>query len=131
MTRDGGTTWTSVEAGLKGVPANTWIPHLEPSRFDPGHRVRGLRQPPALRLDPVRVQDDDYGKTWTSLGTPDLRGYALVIVQDVVQKDLLFLGTEFGLYASTDGGRRWPTSRRRSRPLPSWTWPSIPASTTS
>ena len=36
VTRDGGATWTSVEGDLKGVPANTWIPHIEPSRFDAG-----------------------------------------------------------------------------------------------
>src|SRR5262249_13580597 len=56
---------------------------------------------------PYVFKTTDYGKTWTSLGTSDLRGYALVIVQDVVEKDLLFVGTEFGLYVSTDGGRRF------------------------
>ena len=96
-----------MEAGLKGVPANTWIPHLEPSRFDPGTAFVVFDNHRRSDWTPYVFKTTDYGKTWTSLGTSDLRGYALVIVQDVVQKDLLFLGTEFGLYVSTDGGRRW------------------------
>ncbi len=107
VTRDGGGTWMSVEAGLKGVPAHTWIPHLEPSRFDPATAFVVLDNHRRSDWTPYVFKTTDYGKTWTSLGTSDLRGYALVIIQDVVQKDLLFLGTEFGLYASTDGGRRW------------------------
>jgi photosystem II stability/assembly factor-like uncharacterized protein len=107
VTRDAGRTWTSVEGGLKGVPASTWIPHLEPSRFDPATAYVVLDNHRRSDWTPYVFKTSDYGKTWTSLGTPDLRGYALVIVQDVALKDLLFLGTEFGLYASTDGGRRW------------------------
>ncbi len=107
VTRDAGQTWTSVEAALKGVPANTWIPHVEPSRFDPATAFVVLDNHRRSDWTPYVFKTTDYGKTWTSLGTSDLRGYALVIVQDVVQKDLLFLGTEFGLYASVDGGRRW------------------------
>ena len=42
-----------------------------------------------------------------SLATADIRGYALAIEQDPVDRDLLFLGTEFGLFVSTDGGARW------------------------
>jgi hypothetical protein len=49
----------------------------------------------------------DYGKTWTSLATADTRGYAHVIKQDTVNKDLLFLGTEAGFFISIDGGRQW------------------------
>ncbi|HEX6084489.1 MAG TPA: hypothetical protein VF266_08180, partial [Thermoanaerobaculia bacterium] len=49
----------------------------------------------------------DYGKTWTSLATKDLQGYALSIEQDPVDPDLLFLGTEFGLWTSLDAGKSW------------------------
>ena len=53
---------------------------------------------------PYVVRTDDYGKSWRSLATPELRGYALAIEQDPVDPDLLFLGTEFGLWVSLDGG---------------------------
>src|SRR6185503_15921815 len=49
----------------------------------------------------------DGGKTWKSVASADLRGYAHVIEQDPGDKDLLFLGTEFGLWVSNDGGARW------------------------
>ena len=50
---------------------------------------------------------DDFGQTWRSLATADLDGYCLAIEQDPVQENLLFLGTEFGLYTSIDGGDSW------------------------
>ncbi|MEK6629146.1 MAG: glycosyl hydrolase, partial [Acidobacteriota bacterium] len=49
----------------------------------------------------------DFGATWTSLASADKRGYAHVMKQDLVNPDLLFAGTEFGLYISLDGGTQW------------------------
>jgi hypothetical protein len=49
----------------------------------------------------------DYGKTWDSLATPDIDGFAWVIKQDPRDPELLFLGTEFHLYVSFDGGQSW------------------------
>ncbi|MDQ6622559.1 MAG: sialidase, partial [Verrucomicrobiota bacterium] len=53
----------------------------------------------------------DYGKTWLPLVSPDelsgVQGYAHVIKEDLVKRDLLFLGTEFGLWISIDGGKNW------------------------
>ena len=56
---------------------------------------------------PYVYRTDDWGKTWKSLATQDLRGYALSVEQDPADRDLLFLGTEFGLWVSFDGGARW------------------------
>jgi hypothetical protein len=53
------------------------------------------------------ARTDDFGATWTSLATPALRGYAHVVKQDPINPDLLFLGTEFGLWITVDGGRQW------------------------
>src|SRR5438045_8336888 len=51
----------------------------------------------------------DFGRTWTALVASDapVRGYAHVIREDLVNRDLLFLGTEMGLWISLDGGRQW------------------------
>jgi len=49
----------------------------------------------------------DYGQTWRSLVTPDIEGFAWVIKEDPGNANLLFLGTEFHLYVSFDGGRQW------------------------
>ena len=107
VTRDAGASWTSVEANLKGVPANTWIPHVEPSRFDAGTAFVVFDDHRRSNFATYVAKTTDFGRTWTSLVTPQLRGWALVIVQDPVDPDLLFLGTEYGLWVSLDGGRRW------------------------
>src|ERR1700758_1621997 len=62
-------------------------------------------------MAPYVFKTTDYGKTWTPLVTAldpkGVRGYAHVIKEDLVKPDLLFLGTEFGLWASIDGGKNW------------------------
>ncbi|HSN87002.1 MAG TPA: hypothetical protein VL025_09610 [Thermoanaerobaculia bacterium] len=107
VTQDGGQTWTSVEGNLRGVPANTWIPHVEPSPHDAGTAFVVFDDHRRSNWTPYVQKTTDFGKTWTSLATRNLRGYALSIVQDPVDPDLLFLGTEFGLWASLDGGKGW------------------------
>jgi len=107
VTRDGGATWTSVEKNLKLVPANTWIPHIKPSRFNAAEAFVVLDDHRRSNWTPYVFQTTNYGATWTSLVTPEIRGYALAIEQDPVKKDLLYLGTEFGLYVTLDGGKRW------------------------
>ncbi|HEX2163083.1 MAG TPA: hypothetical protein VHM02_03975 [Thermoanaerobaculia bacterium] len=107
VTRDGGETWTSVEGNLRGVPANTWIPHVEPSPHDPAAAFVVLDNHRRDDLRPYVYRTGDFGRTWKSLATPSLRGYALTIRQDPVDPDLLFLGTEFGLWISLDGGGSW------------------------
>jgi hypothetical protein len=49
----------------------------------------------------------DFGKTWKSLASDAIKGYAYVIREDRVNRDLLFVGTEFGLFVSIDGGAQW------------------------
>lgn len=107
VTRDGGKTWSSVEGNLRGVPANTWIPHIEPSPHDAGTAFVVFDDHRRSNWTPYVQKTTDFGKTWTSLATKNLRGYALSIVQDPVDPGLLFLGTEFGLWASVDGGKGW------------------------
>lgn len=107
VTRDGGANWTSVEANIKGVPANTWIPEIKASRHDAGTAFIVLDDHRRSNWTPYVYRTTDYGRTWTSLATRDLQGYALSIEQDPADPDLLFLGTEFGLWVSNDAGRNW------------------------
>ena len=107
VTRDGGKTWDSVEKNLRGVPANTWVPEIRASKHDPASAFVVLDNHRRSDFAPYVYRTDDWGKTWKSLVTPDLRGYAHTIEQDPVDPDLLFLGTELGLWASVDAGGRW------------------------
>jgi photosystem II stability/assembly factor-like uncharacterized protein len=107
VTRDGGKTWTSVEKNVPGVPASTWIPHVTPSKHDAASAFVVFDNHRRGDFAPYVYRTDDWGRTWKNLATKDLRGYAFKVEQDPVDKDLLFLGTEFGLWASFDGGAKW------------------------
>lgn len=111
VTRDGGKTWTSVEKNIRGVPENTWIPHIHPSSHDAGTAFVVFDNHRRSDWTPYVAKTTDFGKTWTSLAAKNLNGYALSIVQDPVDPDLLFLGTEFGLWVSQDGGKSWMKHR--------------------
>ncbi|MDX1997701.1 MAG: hypothetical protein SF066_08260 [Thermoanaerobaculia bacterium] len=112
VTRDGGQTWTAVEGNLRGVPANTWIPHVHPSRHDAATAFVVLEDHRRSNWTPYVYKTTDFGKTWKSLATSNLEGYALAIEQDPVDPNLLFLGTEFGLWVSVDGGAAWSRFRQ-------------------
>ncbi|HYI12245.1 MAG TPA: hypothetical protein VEK57_24540 [Thermoanaerobaculia bacterium] len=107
VTRDGGATWSSVEGNIKGVPANTWVPEIKASKHAAGTAFLVMDDHRRSNWTPYVYRTTDYGKTWTSMATKDLQGYALSIEQDPVDPDLLFLGTEFGLWLSTDAGKSW------------------------
>jgi len=107
LTRDGGKSWTSVEGTIPGMPKNTWVPSLRASRRHAGTVYAVFDNHRRSDWTPYVYRTDDFGKTWKSLATPELRGYCLAIEEDLVDKDLLFLGTEFGLWISPDGGGHW------------------------
>ncbi len=107
VTRDGGKTWESVEKNVKGVPANTWVPHIRPSRFDAASAFVVFDNHRRDDTNLYVYRTDDWGKTWKSLAAKNVSGFALAIEQDSVNKDLLFLGTDSGLYVSSDAGRTW------------------------
>ncbi|MEM7263988.1 MAG: hypothetical protein AAF488_18525, partial [Planctomycetota bacterium] len=107
VSRNGGDSWVSVERNIPEVPRNTWIPHIEPSRFNSGAAFVVFDDHRRSNWTPYVLKTTDYGRSWERLSIRGVRGYALSIVQDPVDPDLLFLGTEFGLYVTFDGGARW------------------------
>ncbi|MGA8776686.1 MAG: glycosyl hydrolase, partial [Terriglobales bacterium] len=107
ITRDGGKHWTNVVANVPGLPANTWVSTIEASHFDPAVAYATFDGHATGDMKTHVYRTKDYGKTWTSLSTPELTGYAHVVREDLVNKDLLFVGTEFGLFISIDSGAHW------------------------
>ena len=107
VTRDGGGHWTRVDGALPDLPADTWIPHVEASKFDAAECFVVADDHRRANWTPYVFRTRDYGASWESLATAELDGYVHVIEQDPVERDLLFLGTEFGLWLSTDGGAQW------------------------
>lgn len=107
LTRDGGKTWVNLSRRIKGVPEFTWVPHIEPSPFNAAEAYVVFDNHRRGDWTPYIFKTTDYGRTWTALSTEGIEGYCHVIRQDPVEPRLLYLGTEFGLYISTDGGGHW------------------------
>ncbi|MEP6729547.1 MAG: sialidase, partial [bacterium] len=109
VTRDAGATWTNVTANIHGLPKNAWVSSVDAGRFDEGVVFATFDLHTFGDMRPYAYRSSDFGKTWTPLVAPDspVRGYAHVVKQDLVNKNLLFLGTEFGLWISLDGGAQW------------------------
>jgi photosystem II stability/assembly factor-like uncharacterized protein len=109
LTRDGAKTWTNVVGNISGLPKQSWVSWIEASRFDAATAYAAFDRHTSGDMTPYVYRTTDYGKTWTRLVGPDkgVRGYAHVIKEDTVRKDLLFAGTEFGLWISLDGGAKW------------------------
>ena len=109
ITRDGGKNWTNVVANVPGLPKASWVSWVEASRFDPATAYATFDRHTFGDMDPYVFKTTDYGKTWTSIVAPQsgVRGFAHVIKEDTVKPNLLFLGTEFGLWISLDGGNQW------------------------
>ena len=84
---------------------------MQASNFDPGTAYAAFDRHTFGDFAPYVYKTTDYGQTWKPLVTPQtakgVRGWAHVIKEDVVQPNLLFLGTEFGLFVSIDGGESW------------------------
>jgi len=109
ITRDGAKTWTNVVGNVFGLEKNSWVSTVEASRFDEGTAYATFDRHTFGDMKPYAYKTTDYGKTWTSLNLQEngVQGYAHVIKEDTVDSKLLFVGTEFGLWISVDGGQRW------------------------
>ena len=109
VTRDGGKTWDNVTANLTGIPANTWVYHIEASVHGKGTAYAVFDGHTTGNMKPYALKTTDFGKTWKNIISDDLQANAFVrnIQEDYVNEDLLFLGTEFGLYVTIDGGASW------------------------
>lgn len=108
VTRDGGKSWELISKNIPGVPPGTWVSRVEPSHFDKNTAYATFDNHAYGDMKTYAAKTTDGGKTWTSISTDKvLQGYAHVIAEDPVNRNLLFLGTEFGLYISIDGGQNW------------------------
>lgn len=112
LTRDAGKNWELVSKTLTGgkkpqVPAATCVPHLEASKFDAATAYALFDDHRRSSWTPYVFVTHDFGKTWKSLVTPEIDGFCHVIEEDTINKNLLFLGTEFGLFVSFNGGGSW------------------------
>src|SRR5881398_2424785 len=111
LTRDGAKSWNNVVGNIPGLPPDSWVSWVQASNYDAGTAYAAFDRHTFGDMAPYLFRTTDFGKTWTPLVTAQdakgIRGYAHVIKEDIAKPNLLFLGTEFGLYVSIDGGKAW------------------------
>jgi photosystem II stability/assembly factor-like uncharacterized protein len=107
VTQDGGKTWTNTFNNIQGLPKNTWTYHIEASVHGEGTAYAVFDGHTSGDMNPYTYKTTDFGKTWTNIISDDVVGTTRNIQEDYENEDLLFLGTEFGLYVTVDGGKSW------------------------
>ncbi len=109
LTRDGGRTWDNVTSNIKGFgPNDNWVTRIEASHFVEGGVYLTVSRHQVADYRPYIFKSEDFGKTWVSLrGDLPEYGYLHTVREDLENRNLLFVGSEFGLFISADGGKKW------------------------
>jgi photosystem II stability/assembly factor-like uncharacterized protein len=108
FTQNGGESWNEVTKGLKGLPTGSWITQIKASNKNKGEALLVANDYRRFNYTPYAYRTTNYGKTWKRIvDAEDVESYTLSIVEDPVTKNLLFLGTDDGLYYSTNAGEQW------------------------
>lgn len=106
ITRDGGKTWVNCASALPKCPKNAWVPQIEASAHSAGEAFVVVNNYRQNDWQPYLYHTKDFGATWRRLAQ-NAEGFCLSVVLDPEVPSLLFLGTDQGLYVSTDGGENW------------------------
>ncbi len=107
-TQNGGNTYTEVSSNLKDLPAGSWIVQIKASVNNKGEALLVANDYRRFNYTPYAYRTKDYGKTWSRIvDKTDVQSFALSIIEDPKESNLLFLGTDDGLYVSIDAGVNW------------------------
>jgi photosystem II stability/assembly factor-like uncharacterized protein len=107
-TQNGGSTWVDVTKNIKGLPAGSWIPQIKASQKNKGEALLVANDYRRFNYTPYAYRTKDYGKTWTRIvNEGDVESYTLSILEDSENPNLMFLGTDDGLYISLNAGSKW------------------------
>ena len=107
-TQDGGNSWNDVTKNLKGLPEGSWIAQIKASNKNKGEALLIANDYRRFNYTPYAYKTTDYGKSWTRIvDGNDVESYALSIVEDPEEANLMFLGTDDGLYISFNAGEKW------------------------
>lgn len=108
LTTDGGKSWTNQNKKLMGLPQGSWIPQIHVSTYNAGEAWVVANNYRRNDFSAYAYHTTDYGKTWNRIADDNkIKSFVLSIVQDHKQPNLMFLGTDVGLYVSFDKGSSW------------------------
>ncbi|MBV7268593.1 WD40/YVTN/BNR-like repeat-containing protein [Winogradskyella luteola] len=107
-TTDGGNNWNEVTKNIKGLPTGSWIAQIKASNINKGEALLIANDYRRFNYTPYAYRTKNYGKTWERIvNENDVQSYTLAIVEDLVEPNLMFLGTDDGLYISINAGKKW------------------------
>jgi photosystem II stability/assembly factor-like uncharacterized protein len=107
-TQNGGEQWIEVTKNIKGLSKGSWIPQIKASKTNKGEALLIANHYRRFNYTPYVYRTKNYGKSWERIvDASDVSSYALSIVEDPEEPNLLFLGTDDGLYVSIDKGTIW------------------------
>ena len=108
LTTDGGRSWQNLTKKVKGLPEEAWIAQIQASKYNAGTAWMVVNNYRKGDYNPYLFKTDNYGQTWNIMADESkVKGYALSVIQDPVERNLVFLGTENGLWISIDEGKTW------------------------
>ncbi|MFT5217504.1 MAG: photosystem II stability/assembly factor-like uncharacterized protein [Glaciecola sp.] len=108
LSTDGGNTWLNITSQVKELPKEGWISKIMASNYDAGTAWLVVNNYRKGDYAPYLFKTEDFGKTWNRLADENnVKGYALSFIQDPIESNLVFLGTENGLWISIDEGITW------------------------
>jgi photosystem II stability/assembly factor-like uncharacterized protein len=106
VSRDAGATWTNVADNAAKFPTQYYVQSVEPSHFDAAIAYAAFDGHHSGDYKPHVYKTADYGRTWSDISTTlPARGHVNVVREDRFNRNLIFVGTEFGFFVSLDGGK--------------------------
>ncbi len=106
--QNGGANWVEVTQNIKDLPKGSWIAQIKASNKNKGEALLIANDYRRFNYTPYAYRTKNYGKTWERIvDENDVQSYALSIVEDIINPNLIFLGTDDGLYISFNAGAKW------------------------
>ena len=105
LSKDAGKTWINFRGKIPGMPVGAWVPQIRASRYNAGEAFVVCNDYRRADFKPYIFRTKNYGQTWERVVDENkVKGYALCMIQDPVEPNLIFVGTEHGLWISFDNG---------------------------
>ncbi|MBC3847175.1 hypothetical protein H8K90_12335 [Winogradskyella echinorum] len=107
-TTDGGNNWIEVSKNIKDLPKGSWVAQIKASDKNKGEALLIANDYRRFNYTPYAYRTKNYGKTWERIvDENDVQSYTLSIIEDLEVPNLMFLGTDDGLYVSLNAGEKW------------------------
>jgi photosystem II stability/assembly factor-like uncharacterized protein len=118
VTRDAGATWENVISNVDDLPPSSWVSRVEASHSNAGVAYTTFDRHRSDDMAPYVFKTDDYGQHWRNItdNLPEV-GYVHVVREDPRNPELVYVGTELGIFASWTGGGNWASLRLKLPPV--------------